>query len=36
MSPNTGILFKGVFNPKLFNNPFTSCFLKIFEFLTVF
>ena len=33
MSPNIGILLKGVFNPKLLNNPLASCFLINLGFL---
>ena len=32
MSSNTGILLKGVFNPKLLNNPPAYCFLINLDF----
>ena len=33
MSPNSDILVKGVFNPRLLNNPLASCSLTNLEFL---
>ena len=33
MSTNNGILFNGVFIPKLLNNPFDSCSFKNLDFL---
>ena len=33
ISPNTGILLKGVLIPRLFNLPLVSCFLINFDFL---
>ena len=33
MSPNNGILFNGVFRPKLLNNPFASCSFINLDFL---
>ena len=33
VSPNIGILLKGVLRPKLLNNPFASCFLINLDFL---
>ena len=32
MSPKSRILLKGVFNPKIFNNPLTSHFCKNLDF----
>ena len=33
MSPNIGILLKGVLIPKLLNNPLASCSLKSYDCL---
>ena len=33
MSPNYGVLFQDVFDPKLLNNPLASCFLINRDFL---
>ena len=32
ISPNSGILLKGVLRPRLLNNHFASCFLINFDF----
>ena len=36
MSPNNGILLKGVFNSKLLNNSLASCSLINIEFLQLY
>ena len=35
VSPNNGILLKGVLIPRLLNNPFASCSLINFDFLAL-
>ena len=35
MSPNGRTLIKGVFNPKLLNNPLASCFFINLDFVSI-